>query len=430
MFLNTFIGAKFKKFISQILIIFGFAAITFYVIKNKNKDIDESIENYEIIYEKEQFNQKLLESRKKQSAPKLTINVGKGDTLGNLLKKNKFQNSEIIKIIEESKKIFNPKNLVVGQKIVIKYKIVNDKREIISIEFPMDFNKNFYLENVDGVFSAKIVSEKSIKRTVKKSGFISDSLYLSGIRSGVDIKTISEAIRILSFSIDFQRDIWRNDEFEILFKEEYLKYDNLKKKSGEILFVSLDLQSGNSLKLYRFKNKKDVVEYFDEKGKSAKKLLMKTPIDGARLSSGFGMRKHPILGYKKKHRGIDFAAPKGTPVYAAGDGVIEEKGRKGAYGKYIRIRHPNNFKTAYAHLSKFRKIPGGRVKQGQIIGYVGSTGRSTGPHLHYEVLKNNIRINPQKLKLPSGRSLKGEELEEFLLEKNKIDRGLDNLNVF
>ena len=209
-----------------------------------------------------------------------------------------------------------------------------------------------------------------------------------------------------------------------------LKHDTLKKESRNVLYANLVLKSGASLKLYRFTEKSGNTEYFDETGKSAQKLLMKTPIDGARISSGFGRRKHPILGYNVAHRGVDFAAPKGTPIYAAGNGTIEIKGRKGAYGKYILIRHANGFKTAYAHLSKFKKIPGGRVKQGRIIGYVGSTGRSTGPHLHYEILKNGKRINPQKLKLPSGKKLKGNELNLFIEEKNRIERRLDNLDVY
>ena len=237
-------------------------------------------------------------------------------------------------------------------------------------------------------------------------------------------------IAIFSFSVDFQRDIWRNDNFEIFYEEEFIKYDKSNKNLGKILYASLELQSLGSLKLFRFDSDNGKIEYFDENGKSAKKLLMKTPVDGARLSSGFGMRKHPILGYNVKHRGVDFAAPKGTPIYAAGDGIIEKKGWNGAYGKYNRIRHANNFKTAYAHLSKFNKTPGGRVKQRQIIGYVGSTGRSTGPHLHFDILKNNTRINPQKLKLPSGRKLKGKELQRFIETKDTIYRKIDNLGVY
>ena len=237
-------------------------------------------------------------------------------------------------------------------------------------------------------------------------------------------------IAIFSFSVDFQRDIWRNDSFEILYEEEFIKYNKSKKNLGKILYANLNLQTIGSINLFRFVSNNGKIEYFDKNGKSTKKILMKTPVDGARLSSGFGMRKHPILGFNVKHRGIDFAAPKGTPVYAAGDGIVEMKGRNGAYGNYIRIRHANNFKTAYAHLSKFNKTLSGRVKQGKIIGYVGTTGRSTGPHLHYEIIKNNKRINPQKLKLPSGRKLKGQALQEFIEQKNLIYRKLDNLGVY
>ena len=236
-------------------------------------------------------------------------------------------------------------------------------------------------------------------------------------------------IGIFSFSVDFQRDIWPKDTFEILYEEELLKYDKSKKESGNVLYASLVLKSGVSLKLYKFTTKSGDTKYFDERGKSAQKLLMKTPIDGARISSSFGKRKHPILGYNVAHRGIDFAAPKGTPIYAAGNGTIEIKKKNGSYGKYILIRHANRFKTAYAHLSKYAKTSG-KVTQGQVIGYVGSTGRSTGSHLHYEIIKNGKRINPKTLKLPSGKKLKGDELEIFMEEKNKIERRLDNLDVY
>ena len=360
----------------------------------------------------------------------MKVKIKYGDTLEKILRNNNFNNDEIFDAIKETKKVFNPKNIVHGQTIEIKYQLTNkNKKKIESISVPLEFNKNFLLESSEGKFLAKIVSKKTIKRVIKKNGFITDSLYLSALRSGIDVKTITATIRIFSFSVDFQRDIWPKDTFEILYEEELLKYDTTKKESRNILYANLVLKSGVSLKLYRFENEKGEIEYFDETGKSAQKLLMKTPIEGARISSGYGKRKHPILGYNVAHRGVDFAAPKGTPVYAAGDGSIEEKGRKGAYGKYINIRHANNYKTAYAHLSKFAKTSG-RVKQGQIIGYVGSTGRSTGPHLHYEIIKNGKRINPQRLKLPSGKKLKGKELKIFLEEKNKIDRRLDNLDIY
>ena len=429
MLFNTFIGLRLKKLIIQ-LTIFFFAIIAFLLlIQSKNDKKDIKIDNSEVIYEKNEFNEELVKKRLKQSAPRLSIKVKSGDTLEKILKKSGFQNKEITEVIKETKKIFNPKNLIIGKEITIKYED-KDKKYINSIFIPLEFNKNFYVEKIDEKFIAQITSKKTQKRLVKKNGFITDSLYLSGLRAGIGKKAINEMIAIFSFSVDFQRDIWRNDNFEIFYEEEFIKYDKSNKNLGKILYASLELQSLGSLKLFRFDSDNGKIEYFDENGKSAKKLLMKTPVDGARLSSGFGMRKHPILGYNVKHRGVDFAAPKGTPIYAAGDGIIEKKGWNGAYGKYIRIRHANNFKTAYAHLSKFNKTPGGRVKQRQIIGYVGSTGRSTGPHLHFEILKNNIRINPQKLKLPSGRKLKGEELQRFIETKDTIYRKIDNLGVY
>ena len=431
MLFNTFIGLKLKKIITQLAIFFIVIIIFFLLIQNKNNKLNTKIENVEIIYEKNEFNNELVKKRVKQAAPTLKINVKSGDTLEKILKKIGFENQEIFEVIKETKKKFNPKNLIIGKEITIKYenKEKNNK-SINSIFIPLEFNKNFYLEKIDENFVAEITSKKTQKRLVKKKGAISDSLYLSGLRTGVDKKAINEMIAIFSFSVDFQRDVWRNDNFEVLYEEEFIKYNKANKNLGKILFANLELQSLGSLKLYRFESDKGKIEYFDENGKSAKKLLMKTPIDGARLSSGFGMRKHPIRGYMKKHQGVDFAAPTGTPIYAAGGGIIEMKQRYKGYGKYIRIRHANGFKTAYGHMSKFNKTPSGRVKQGSIIGYVGSTGNSTGPHLHYEVLKNNIRINPQKLKLPSGRKLKGDELQRFIETKNLIYRKLDGLGVY
>ena len=431
MLFNTFIGLKLKKIITQLAIFFIVIIIFFLLIQNKNNKLNTKIENVEIIYEKNEFNNELVKKRVKQAAPTLKINVKSGDTLEKILKKIGFENQEIFEVIKETKKKFNPKNLIIGKEITIKYenKEKNNK-SINSIFIPLEFNKNFYLEKIDENFVAEITSKKTQKRLVQKKGFISDNLYLSGLRMGIDKKAINEMIAIFSFSVDFQRDVWRNDNFEVLYEEEFIKYNKANKNLGKILFANLELQSLGSLKLYRFESDKGKIEYFDENGKSAKKLLMKTPIDGARLSSGFGMRKHPIKGYMKKHQGVDFAAPTGTSSYAAGDGIIEMKQRYKGYGKYIRIRHANGFKTAYGHISKFNKTPSGRVKQGSVIGYVGSTGNSTGPHLHYEVLKNNIRINPQKLKLPSGRKLKGDELQRFIETKNLIYRKLDGLGVY
>ena len=229
-----------------------------------------------------------------------------------------------------------------------------------------------------------------------------------------------EFVQLFSFDIDFQRDIRNGNSLKILFDQYYDKYDNVV-KTGSIYFAEINLLS-SSYELYRFKSQ-DMVEYFNADGKSATKALMKTPINGARLSSGFGMRKHPILGYNKKHQGVDFAAPTGTPIMAAGTGHIEFIGNNGGAGKYIRIKHLNGYKTSYSHLSKYASgiKKNVRVTQGQTIGYVGNTGLSTGPHLHYEVIYNGERINPMKMKLPSGKKLEGENLKNFLLFKEKTD---------
>ena len=233
--------------------------------------------------------------------------------------------------------------------------------------------------------------------------------------------------RIFGFEIDFQRDIRKNDIFQIVY-DKYVDDDGELQKNGEIIYAYMK-NKGREIALYRFEDQKGITGYYQTNGKSIEKALMKTPINGARLSSTYGMRKHPILGYNKMHRGTDFAAPKGTPIMASGSGIIEMAKWNGAYGKYIRIRHNSKYKTAYAHLNGYaRGIKRGvKVRQGQIIGYVGSTGRSTGPHLHYEVLVNGKRRNSQRLKLPSGRTLKGEDREKFEISRIKIDVMRSNL---
>jgi murein DD-endopeptidase MepM/ murein hydrolase activator NlpD len=237
-----------------------------------------------------------------------------------------------------------------------------------------------------------------------------------------------EFVQLYSFDIDFQRDIRKGNKIKIFF-EIYTDSQNNYIKSGNINFSEIILDD-ESYELYRFQSEGDeFVEYFNSDGKSATKALMKTPINGARLSSGFGMRKHPILGYNKKHQGVDFAAPTGTPIMAAGTGHIEFVGNNGGAGKYIRIKHLNGYKTSYSHLSKYASgiQKNVKVRQGQVIGYVGNTGLSTGPHLHYEVIFNGKRINPMKMKLPSGKQLKDKNLEIFLAEKERINAEVSEL---
>ncbi|MDE0781369.1 MAG: M23 family metallopeptidase, partial [Alphaproteobacteria bacterium] len=248
------------------------------------------------------------------------------------------------------------------------------------------------------------------------------SLFVNARNAGVPISVLVELVRIFSFDVDFQRDIWRDDKFEVMFERQRNK-DGDVVNNGKILYAKLALR-GTELPLYSFNNSEGNIDYFNEKGEGVRKALMKTPIDGARLSSRFGKRKHPILGYTRKHSGVDFAAPKGTPIYAAGDGSIVTAGTKGGYGKYIKIRHNSTYSTAYAHLNAYGPgiRRGKRVRQGQVIGYVGTTGRSTGPHLHYEVHRGGRQINPLTLKLPSGEKLKGSRLASFLNHRGTLDK--------
>ena len=276
-------------------------------------------------------------------------------------------------------------------------------------------------------FTTKKIKKNFRKKLVYKETVITNSLYNSAINLGIKANIIIEFARLYGFQVDFQRDIWKDDSFQIIY-EEFVNDEDKIVDTGEIIFANLNLQNSD-LQLYKYEYEKNKIDYFDENGKSIRKTLMKTPINGARLSSSYGKRKHPILGYTKMHTGTDFAAPKGTPIMASGDGKVTKAGWCGGGGNCVKIKHNSVYQTVYAHMSKFgRGIKKGvRVKQGQIIGYVGSTGMSTGPHLHYEVIENGKKINSQKLKLPSGKILKGEDRKKFELSKIKIDVLKSNL---
>jgi murein DD-endopeptidase MepM/ murein hydrolase activator NlpD len=271
------------------------------------------------------------------------------------------------------------------------------------------------------IFIAKLIEKNLKKINSYKESIIKNSLYSSALEIGIKPNIIIDFARLYGFQVDFQRDIWKEDSFQIIY-EEFINQEGKVVEVGDIIYANLNLQN-NNFQLYKFEYKKNNIDYFDENGKSVRKTLMKTPINGARLSSSFGKRKHPILGFNKMHTGTDFAAPKGTPIMASGDGKIIKAQWCGGGGNCVKIKHNSTYTTVYAHMSKFgRGIKKGvRVKQGQIIGYVGSTGLSTGPHLHYEVIENGRKINSQKLKLPSGKILKGKERKLFEVNKIKID---------
>ena len=290
------------------------------------------------------------------------------------------------------------------------------------LRLPVSYDRDVLVDrNEDGGFVAREVILPLEDEVVRVEGTIDSSLFVNARDAGVPISVLIELVRIFSFDVDFQRDIWRDDKFEVMF-ERQRNDDGVVVNNGEILYAKLALR-GTELPLYRFENSEGNIDYFNEKGEGVRKALMKTPIDGARLSSRFGKRKHPILGYTRQHSGVDFAAPKGTPIYAAGDGSVVQAGTNGGCGKYIKIRHNGTYSTAYAHLNGFARgvRQGKRVRQGQVIGYVGSTGRSTGPHLHYEIHREGRKINPLGLKLPSGEKLKGDRLASFLQHRKNLD---------
>ena len=269
-------------------------------------------------------------------------------------------------------------------------------------------------------FNEEILTVKLKKKIIYKENIILQSLYKAATDQNIPPNIIIEFARIYGFQVDFQRDIRKEDKFQIMYEIFIDKNDKII-ETGEILFANLKI-SGQDNSLYYF-DKKNIEGHYNKNGKSVQKALMKTPINGARLSSSFGMRKHPIDGFNKMHRGTDFAAPKGTPIMASGNGTVKKAGWCGGGGNCVKIKHNSTYETVYAHMSKFARgiKKGVRVKQGQTIGYVGSTGKSTGPHLHYEVIVNGKKVNSQKLKLPSGKILKGKNRELFETNKIKLD---------
>ena len=352
-----------------------------------------------------------------------------GETFTGALKQADLQDDEINDVVNIISKKIDLRKLKVGTLIETYTKTINDKKIINEIIIYPDIEKKIYVKKVNNKFVAGEDKKKLFSKLKLYEVEIHNSIYESLKKIDTPDEIIMEFVQLYSFDIDFQRDIRKGNKIKIFF-EIYTDSQNNYIKSGNINFSEIILDD-ESYELYRFQSEGDeFVEYFNSDGKSATKALMKTPINGARLSSGFGMRKHPILGYNKKHQGVDFAAPTGTPIMAAGTGHIEFVGNNGGAGKYIRIKHLNGYKTSYSHLSKYasgiqKNI---KVRQGQVIGYVGNTGLSTGPHLHYEVIFNGKRINPMKMKLPSGKQLKDKNLEIFLAEKERINAEVSELN--
>jgi len=419
--LNNF--QKIIKKNSEITVLFLLIFIMITTTKfynDKKKEIDEKYKDViNNIYFQKSIN--YIFDNFSSSYENIEHRISKDETFDKILKNYSIPVSEIVKIKKNLKNITNLNNLKENQVIKITLNQSQNIR-IIKFLFPVSRTKKIQLtRNLEtDIFERKIIITNLNKKIIFKEGKILQSLYKTATDLNVSPSIIIEFARIYGFQVDFQRDLRKNDNFQILY--EVFEGDNGKiYETGNIIFANLKL-SGVNNSFYYFDKKKSEGHY-DKNGKSVKKALMKTPINGSRLSSSFGMRKHPIDGYNKMHRGTDFAAPINTPIMASGDGIITRVKWCGGGGNCIKIKHNSTYETVYAHMSKFAlgiKL-GKRVKQGQIIGFVGSTGNSTGPHLHYEVIKSGKKINSQKLKLPSGKILINKNRELFEITKIKIN---------
>ena len=440
--INNFIRKKYKLFsiigpktlrlqnynfvvlISFIIILSGF----FISLNFINKQNKEKASNLEEVTKTNEFSNLANLFISKINSPYEVIEyvIKNNDTVEKILKKYRIREEDIKKISFKLNKK-NLTNIYSGRKLTIILKKLEDgSKTIVNFLYPIDNTTSVEVRKVQNNFIVKENILQLYKKEVVVKNVIKNNLYTSAVSSGVEPNIIVEFARIFGFEVDFQRDIRKGDWFEILY-EKFEDDNNKVRDTGKVIYASMYV-NGEEINLYNFKYKKEE-DYYDIKGKSITKSLMKTPINGARLSSSYGMRKHPILGYNKMHRGTDFAAPSGTPIMASGSGTITRARWCGGGGNCVKIKHNSTYETIYAHMKAFAKgiKEGKKVKQGQIIGYVGSTGLSTGPHLHYEVIVNGKKVNSQKLKLPSGKTLKGDERKQFELDRIKIDLKLSEL---
>ena len=412
-------------FISFLIIFSGIFFISSNLIKKKN-EVNEN--NLKEISKTNEFSnlRSFLISKINSPYKEVSYIIKNNDTVEKILKNFKIRGDDIKEISTQLKKK-KLGNIYSGRKLSLIFKKLDDgSNTVVNLIYPINNTSSIEIRKIQENFLVKENILQLYKKEVVIKNLIKNNLYSAAVESGVEPNIIVEFARIFGFEVDFQRDIRKGDWFEIMY-EKFEDDNNKVRDTGKIIYASMYV-NGQEINLYNFKYN-NVEEYYDIKGKSITKSLMKTPINGARLSSSFGMRKHPILGYNKMHRGTDFAAPSGTPIMASGSGTVTRARWCGGGGNCVKIKHNSTYETIYAHMKAFAKgiKEGRKVKQGQIIGYVGSTGLSTGPHLHYEVIVNGKKVNSQKLKLPSGKTLKGEERKQFELDRIKIDLKLAGL---
>jgi murein DD-endopeptidase MepM/ murein hydrolase activator NlpD len=362
-----------------------------------------------------------------------TVAVNYGNTLKDILQSFGIESAEASEAIDSLREVYDVRSLRAGQDVTVTFSHNPEgfgRGDLLSISLSPDPSRTITVNrDSSSQFTAQESRRQLSREIVHYSGAIRVSMFDSALNAGVPTTIIGQMIKALSYDVDFQRDVQAGDSFDVMF-EGY--YDNKGKliRSGEMLYAAMTL-AGKPIAMYRYEDQQGIVEYFNEKGESLKKALLRTPVDGAKITSGFGMRLHPLLGYTKMHKGVDFGVPVGTPIMAAGDGSVEKAGFNGAYGNYVRIRHSNGYGTAYAHMSRIAQglYVGKHVTQGQIIGFVGATGRVTGPHLHYEILNGSAQVNPNSIKISTGTKLAGKDYDRFNDNKNKLSNLMARLTT-
>ena len=402
--------------IIPVLVIFIFISKYFDQYSENGESKDQELENNLITVKDFLFNQF------NSSVTKVELKVRNGDSIQRILYDQKISPSDVNNVINALRREYNIGTLRNDQKVYLIVKREKNGNFVSRLTVNIDNITSVHVFlNKDNVYETRRVTKILTKKNHLVETTIDRGIYRTAKQSGIENSIVAQFARLYGFEVDFQRDLKKNDKIKI-FYERYLDDDGVSQRTGNIIYSEITNVERNII-LYRYEYPNGSIAYFTPEGKSIEKSLMRTPINGAKLSSRYGFRIHPILGYNQMHQGTDFAAPIGTPVMASGAGTVEYSGWKGGYGKFISIRHSAVYQTNYAHLQDYAKgiRRGAKVQQGQVIGYLGSTGSSTGPHLHYEVVVNGKKENSQTLKLPSAAPLEGNNKNFFEIQKRNID---------
>jgi murein DD-endopeptidase MepM/ murein hydrolase activator NlpD len=402
--------------IIPVLIVFIFISKSFDQYSESGESKDQELENNLITVKDFLFNQF------NSGATKVELKARNGDSIQRILYDQKISPTEVSNVLNALRREYNVGTLRNDQKVYLVVKREKNGNFVSRLTVNIDNITTVHVFlNKDNVYETKRVTKILTKKNHLIETTIDRGIYRTAKQSGIENSVVVQFARLYGFEVDFQRDLKKNDKIKI-FYERYLDDDGVSQKTGNIIYSEISNVEKNII-LYRYEYPNGSIAYFTPEGKSIEKSLMRTPINGAKLSSRYGFRIHPIIGYNQMHQGTDFAAPIGTPVMASGAGTVEYSGWKGGYGKFISIRHSPVYQTNYAHLQDYAKgmRRGTKVQQGQVIGYLGSTGSSTGPHLHYEVVVNGRKENSQTLKLPSAAPLEGNNKNFFEIQKRNVD---------